>query len=44
MNAYLLILPLALVLSGVFLWLFLRAVRKGQFEDLEDPPRRVLRD
>ncbi len=44
MNAYLLILPLALVLSGVFLWLFLRAVRKGQFEDLEDPPRRALRD
>jgi cbb3-type cytochrome oxidase maturation protein len=43
-NAYLIILPLALALSGVFLWLFLRAARRGQFEDLEDPPRRILHD
>ena len=44
MNAWLLIIPVALALSGVFLWLFLRAVRSGQFEDLEDPPKRALRD
>lgn len=44
MNAYLIILPIALILSGVFLWLFLHAVRTGQFEDLEDPPERALHD
>lgn len=44
MNAYLVIIPLALALSGVFLWLFLRAVRDGQFEDLDDPPERALHD
>lgn len=44
MNAYLLIIPLALGVSLVFLWLFLRAVKSGQFEDLDDPPERALRE
>ena len=44
MNAYLLIIPLALVLGGVFVGLFLHAAKAGQFDDLEDPPRRMLKD
>jgi cbb3-type cytochrome oxidase maturation protein len=44
MNAYLIILPLALLLGVLFLGLFLHAVRHGQFDDLEDPPRRILKE
>lgn len=44
MNALLWLLPLAVVLGAVFLILFLAAVRDGQFDDLDDPPRRILRD
>jgi len=43
-NAYLLIIPLALILGGVFVGFFLHAVKSGQFDDLEDPPRRMLKD
>lgn len=34
----------AVALAGVFLWLFLRAVKDGQFDDLDDPPKRILKD
>lgn len=44
MRAVLFLLPVALVLGGVFAALFLRAVRSGQFDDLDDPPQRMLRD
>lgn len=44
MRAVLFLLPVALVLGGVFAALFLRAVRTGQFDDLDDPPQRMLRD
>ena len=44
MNAILFLLPLALVLGGVFAVLFVRAVRDGQFDDLEDPAHRILHD
>ena len=44
MNAVILLLPLALVLGGTFAFLFLRAARDGQFDDLDDPPRRMLKD
>ena len=43
-DALLFLLPAALALGGLFLWLFLRAVRGGQFDDLDDPPRRILED
>jgi cbb3-type cytochrome oxidase maturation protein len=38
------LLPLAVVLGGVFLVLFLLAVKGGQFDDLDDPPKRILKD
>jgi len=44
MRALLLLLPVTVALAGLFLWLFLRAARDGQFEDLDDPPERILHD
>ncbi len=44
MNAILFLLPIALVLGAIFAFLFLRAVRGGQFDDLDDPPTRMLKD
>jgi cbb3-type cytochrome oxidase maturation protein len=44
MNAILFLLPIALILGAVFAGLFLYAVRSGQFDDLDDPPRRILKD
>lgn len=44
MNAVILLLPVAIVLGGVFVVLFLFAVKGGQFDDLDDPPKRILKD
>jgi len=44
MNAVIILLPIAIILGGVFLVLFLLAVRTGQFDDLDDPPKRILKD
>lgn len=44
MDGILLLVPLALGLGLLFLVLFLRAATQGQFDDLDDPAERVLRD
>lgn len=44
MNAVLFLLPIAVLLAAVFVVLFVVAVKKGQFDDLDDPARRVLHD
>ena len=44
MWAILFLLPVALVLGGVFAGLFIYAVRSGQYDDLDDPPERMLHD
>lgn len=44
MNGIVFLLPAALLLGAVFVVLFLVAVRDGQFDDLDDPPRRMLHD
>jgi cbb3-type cytochrome oxidase maturation protein len=44
MNAIVFLLPIALLLSVSFLALFVGAARRGQFDDLEDPPERMLWD
>jgi len=44
MNAIAFLLPIALVLGGVFAVLFVLAARDGQFDDLDDPPERILHD
>ena len=44
MNSLFFLIPIAVALAAVFLFLFLRAVKDGQFDDLDDPPRRILKD
>jgi cbb3-type cytochrome oxidase maturation protein len=44
MGAILILIPAALLLGGIFAVLFVVAARKGQFDDLDDPPRRMLQD
>jgi cbb3-type cytochrome oxidase maturation protein len=44
MNAVLFLLPIAVLLGAVFVGLFIHAVRSGQFDDLDDPPERILHD
>jgi cbb3-type cytochrome oxidase maturation protein len=44
MNAILFLVPIAVGLGAMFAWLFLRAAKGGQFDDLDDPPRRMLDD
>jgi cbb3-type cytochrome oxidase maturation protein len=43
-NALLFLLPIAVLLGAVFAVLFVLAVRSGQFDDLDDPPERILHD
>jgi cbb3-type cytochrome oxidase maturation protein len=44
MNALLFLLPLAILLGAVFAVLFVIAAKDGQFDDLDDPPERILHD
>jgi len=44
MNALIFLIPVAVGLAAVFLVLFLKAVKDGQFDDLDDPPKRILKD
>lgn len=44
MDIVVVLIPVAVGLAAVFLALFLKAVREGQFDDLDDPPRRILKD
>jgi len=44
MNIIYLLLPLALLLVLVFVLLYLWAVMRGQFDDLDSPSKRMLLD
>jgi len=44
MEALYLLVPLSLVLVALALWVFFGAADSGQFEDLEGPALRILRD
>ena len=44
MNALIWLVPVAIGLGAIFVFLFLSAVKSGQFDDLDDPPQRILRD
>ncbi len=44
MNILLIMLPLAILLGALFVALFVWAAKGGQFDDLEDPPERILHD
>lgn len=38
------LIPVAVLMGGAFAALFVLAVRRGQFDDLEDPPQRMLQE
>lgn len=44
MNVLYLLIPISLIIMGIAVWLFLWAIRSGQFEDLEGPAHRILMD
>jgi len=44
MNAIVFLIPIALLLGAAFVALFVWAVGRGQFDDLDDAPERMLRD
>ena len=44
MDAIFFLLPIAVLLGAVFATLFVVAVKRGQFDDLDDPPKRILKD
>lgn len=44
MSVLYIAIPTALCLAGFFVWGFYRAIREGQFDDLDSPPRRMLFD
>jgi cbb3-type cytochrome oxidase maturation protein len=44
MSVLFIVLPLALVLAGIALWAFIYSARRGQFDDLDSPPIRMLFD
>ena len=44
MEILYLLIPLSLLLVGVIIWIFLWAVRNGQFDDLEGPAHQILMD
>lgn len=44
MDIIVILLPIAVGLGAVFAGLFVFAARSGQFDDLDDPPERILHD
>jgi len=44
MEIIYLLIPLSVILVGVIIWVFLWAIRSGQFDDLEGPAHRILMD
>ena len=44
MEILYLLIPLSLVLVALVVWIFLWAIRSGQYDDLEGPAHRVLMD
>jgi len=44
MEVLYLLVPLSLLLVALIVWIFLWAIRSGQFDDLEGPAHRILMD
>jgi cbb3-type cytochrome oxidase maturation protein len=44
MDILFLLIPISLIIMGIAIWVFLWAVRSGQFEDMEGPAHRILMD
>lgn len=44
MEVIYLMIPMALILVGIIVWIFFWSVRSGQFDDLEGPAHEILMD
>lgn len=44
MESLYLLIPLALILVIIIIWIFLWAVKSDQFDDLEGPAHRIIMD
>jgi cbb3-type cytochrome oxidase maturation protein len=44
MTVLFIVLPLAILMAGLFLGAFILSVRRGQYDDLDTPPLRMLFD
>jgi cbb3-type cytochrome oxidase maturation protein len=44
MEILFLLIPLSMLLVAVIVWIFLWAVRSGQFDDMEGPAHQILMD
>lgn len=44
MSVLMLMIPLAFLMAGGFVWAFVRAAKRGEFDDLDAPPMRAVFD
>jgi cbb3-type cytochrome oxidase maturation protein len=44
MSVLFIVLPLALIIAGIAVWACMAAAGRGQFDDLDTPPIRILSD
>lgn len=44
MSVLMILVPLALMLGGFFVWLFIWGLNRGEFDDLESPKHRMMSD
>lgn len=44
MNVLIIMVPIAIALGIVFVTAFIVSMRSGQYDDLETPPRRILKE
>lgn len=44
MEILFLLIPISLVIISLIIWVFLWAIRSGQFDDLEGPAHQILMD
>ncbi|MCB0350907.1 MAG: cbb3-type cytochrome oxidase assembly protein CcoS [Bdellovibrionales bacterium] len=44
MNILYMMVPMALLMGFIFIYLFIRVVRSGQYDDLDTPAIRILLD
>jgi cbb3-type cytochrome oxidase maturation protein len=44
MEIIYLLIPLSLLLVGLIVWIFVWAIRSGQYDDMEGPAHRILMD
>lgn len=44
MDVLYLLIPISLIIVAIAVWVFMWAIRSGQYEDMEGPAHRILMD